>query len=84
MATASSTLEIAIYDLKLEGAAAEMVRQALQNASSRGVAVRLVFNEEHPRQRPLPPPGFVDYEYLRSLAVPSRAIPGMPDLMHHK
>jgi phosphatidylserine/phosphatidylglycerophosphate/cardiolipin synthase-like enzyme len=48
------------------------------------VAVRLVFNQEHRRTKPLPPPGFVDFDFLRSLDVPSRAIPGEPDLMHHK
>jgi phosphatidylserine/phosphatidylglycerophosphate/cardiolipin synthase-like enzyme len=84
VAGASSTLEIAIYDLKLEGTAAELVRQALREAGSRGVAIRLVYNQDHPGERPLPPPGFVDHEYLRSLRVPSRAIPGVPDLMHHK
>jgi phosphatidylserine/phosphatidylglycerophosphate/cardiolipin synthase-like enzyme len=84
LAAASSTLEIAIYDLKLEGAASELLRQTLNGARSRGVTVRIVYNEDHARQRPLPPPGFVDRDFLRSLAVPSRAVPGVPDLMHHK
>jgi phosphatidylserine/phosphatidylglycerophosphate/cardiolipin synthase-like enzyme len=49
------------------------------------VAVRLVFNQEQRRrQRPLPPPGFVDYDFLHRLGVPSRAVPGAPALMHHK
>jgi phosphatidylserine/phosphatidylglycerophosphate/cardiolipin synthase-like enzyme len=81
---ARSSLEIAIYDLKLDGAPGEVVRQAVHGARARGVVVRLLFNQEHRRTRPLPPPGFVDYEFLRSLGVASRAVPGEPDLMHHK
>jgi phosphatidylserine/phosphatidylglycerophosphate/cardiolipin synthase-like enzyme len=78
------SLDIAIYDLKLDGPAAMLVRRALQEARARGVSVRLVYNQDHPAERLLPPPGFVDYDFLRSLRVHSRAIPGVPDLMHHK
>jgi phosphatidylserine/phosphatidylglycerophosphate/cardiolipin synthase-like enzyme len=81
---ARASLDIAIYDLKLEGEAAEVVRRALHDVHDRGVVVRMVFNQERLRERPLPPPGFVDYDYLRSLPVASRAVPGEPDLMHHK
>jgi phosphatidylserine/phosphatidylglycerophosphate/cardiolipin synthase-like enzyme len=81
---AAVSLDIAIYDLKLDGEAGEVVRQAVHEARGRGVAVRMVFNQEKRRTRPLPPPGFVDYEYLHSLRVESRAVPGEPDLMHHK
>src|SRR5204862_2000975 len=58
--------------------------RAVHDATGRGVAVRLVYNQERMRSRPLPPPGFVDHDYLRSLGVPSEAVPGSPDLMHHK
>src|SRR5205823_9662829 len=62
-----------------------VVRRALRDAQGRGVAVRLVFNQESDRRaRLLPPPGFVDYGLLHSLGVEARAIPGVPDLMHHK
>jgi len=81
---ARASLDVAVYDLKLEGRAADLVRDAVHEASGRGVAVRLVYNQERPRTLPLPPPGFVDHEYLRSLHVASRAVPGSPDLMHHK
>ncbi|TMC05743.1 MAG: hypothetical protein E6J41_20835 [Chloroflexi bacterium] len=81
---ARRTLDIAIYDLKLDTAPGDLVRQAVHEARARGVAVRLVFNQERRRARPLPPPGFVDYDYLHSLRVASRAVPGAPDLMHHK
>jgi phosphatidylserine/phosphatidylglycerophosphate/cardiolipin synthase-like enzyme len=81
---AVSSLRIAIYDLKLRAEAGELLRRSLNSASSRGVSIRLVYNQENARHRPLPPPGFVDHDFLRSLAIESRDIPGVPDLMHHK
>jgi phosphatidylserine/phosphatidylglycerophosphate/cardiolipin synthase-like enzyme len=84
LALATASLDIAIYDLKLDGEPGDVVREALRAAAARGVAIRMVFNQERRRTRPLPPPGFVDYDYLRSLPVDSRAVPGEPDLMHHK
>ncbi len=45
----------------------------------------MVFNQEPPRRsKPLPPPGFVDWEWLKALGVAFQPIPGAPDLMHHK
>ena len=81
---ARRSVDIAIYDLKLDSEPGDLIRRAIHDANSRGVTVRLVFNQEKPRIRPLPPPGFVDYDFLRSLQVDSRAVPGEPDLMHHK
>src|SRR5947208_2465617 len=81
---ATASLDIAIYDLKLDAEPGEVVRRAMRDARGRGVAVRMVFNQERRRTRPLPPPGFVDYDFLHSLQVDSRAVPGEPDLMHHK
>jgi phosphatidylserine/phosphatidylglycerophosphate/cardiolipin synthase-like enzyme len=81
---ARRSLDVAIYDLKLDTEPGDLVRRAVHEARALGVEVRVVFNQEHRRARPLPPPGFVDYEYLRSLLVASRAVPGEPDLMHHK
>ncbi len=54
IAGASSTLEIAIYDLRLSGVAAQTLLEAVRGAAARGVAVRGGFNQDHPR-RPLPP-----------------------------
>jgi phosphatidylserine/phosphatidylglycerophosphate/cardiolipin synthase-like enzyme len=48
------------------------------------VAVRIAFNEEHSRAIPVPPPPRTEPDLLASLGVPLRAIPGEPDLMHHK
>lgn len=84
LGTATASLDIAIYDLKLDGEPGELVRRAVHGARDRGVAVRMVFNQEQRRTRPLPPPGFVDFDFLHSLGIASRAVPGEPDLMHHK
>src|SRR2546429_1433856 len=81
---ARATCDIAIYDLALDPGPGEVLRRAVRDATARGVRVRLVYNQERARTRPLPPPGFVDHEFLRSLDVPSEAVPGSPDLMHHK
>lgn len=78
------SMDIAIYDLKLDGAPGGKIQRVIQDARARGVAIRLVFNQERARTRPLPPPGFIDYDFLHSLQVDSRAVPGEPDLMHHK
>jgi phosphatidylserine/phosphatidylglycerophosphate/cardiolipin synthase-like enzyme len=84
LARARRSLDVAIYDLDLEGEPGEIVRRAVHRAVGAGVTVRMVFNQEARRARPLPPPGFVDHDYVRSLRVSSRAVPGEPDLMHHK
>ena len=86
IAEAARTLEIAIYDLQLEGAAAQSLLDAVRGAAARGVQVRVVFNwEPAPReQNPLPPPGRVDWELVKAFGVPFHPVKGVPDLMHHK
>ena len=84
IAPAQSTLEIAIYDLRLAGPPAEIVCKAIQDAHARGVQVRLVINQDHPAKEPDPPPPAVDWDLLHRLGVPFRPISGVPDLMHHK
>jgi phosphatidylserine/phosphatidylglycerophosphate/cardiolipin synthase-like enzyme len=81
---ARSSLDIAIYDLALGPTPAGVLRSSLHSLKSRGVVVRMVYNQEQAHRPLLPPPGFVDHDFLRTLAIESRAIPGVPDLMHHK
>ncbi|MDQ6771747.1 MAG: phospholipase D-like domain-containing protein [Candidatus Dormibacteraeota bacterium] len=82
---ATQTLDIAIYDMALEGQAAEVLRQAFLASAARGVRARIAYNQEAANhRRPLPPPGFVDHRFLETLPVEHRHIPGVPDLMHHK
>jgi phosphatidylserine/phosphatidylglycerophosphate/cardiolipin synthase-like enzyme len=83
IAGASSTLEIAIYDLRLSGAAAQTLLDAVRGAATRGVAVRVVFNQDHAK-RPIPPPSEVDWDLLKQMEVPFHPVSGVPDLMHHK
>ena len=50
----------------------------------RGVAIRLVYNVDHPGPIPVPPPPRTKPEAIEALPVPTRAVAGVPDLMHHK
>jgi phosphatidylserine/phosphatidylglycerophosphate/cardiolipin synthase-like enzyme len=84
---ATKTLDVAIYDLRLEAAPATIVLGAFQAAINRGVHIRLMFNQDHPAHVVEPVPSQVDWAFvdqLKSLGVEVRPIPGVPDLMHHK
>jgi len=84
VSAAQSTLDIAIYDLKLPPNLAAIAVGAIEGAARRGVAVRLAYNVDHPRIVAVPPPPQHDPEEVESISVPTAAIPGVPDLMHHK
>lgn len=81
---AERSLELALYDIRLHGEAAEIVKRSLVGAHERGVAVRLVYNADHPGPIPVPPPPQTEPELLEALPIATRPIPGDPDLMHHK
>jgi phosphatidylserine/phosphatidylglycerophosphate/cardiolipin synthase-like enzyme len=78
------TLDIAIYDLRLPDPLAAIVKGALTAAAERGVAVRLAYNLDDDDRIPVPPPPRTDPQLLETLPFPTAAIPGTPDLMHHK
>jgi phosphatidylserine/phosphatidylglycerophosphate/cardiolipin synthase-like enzyme len=64
-----------------------MVGDAFAGAVKRGVAVRMIFNQDHAQTIPVPPPPEIDWEFidqLKSLGVAIKPVPGVPDLMHHK
>jgi phosphatidylserine/phosphatidylglycerophosphate/cardiolipin synthase-like enzyme len=46
--------------------------------------VRIVYNVDHRNPIPVPPPPEPDAQLIASLGVASKAVPGVPDLMHHK
>jgi phosphatidylserine/phosphatidylglycerophosphate/cardiolipin synthase-like enzyme len=83
-AAATRTLDIAIYDVHLHGEVAVAVHDAIVGAAARGAAVRLAYNLDHPGHAKGPPPPKSDPELLALLPVPTRPVPGIPDLMHHK
>ena len=60
------------------------MRDALTGAAACGVAVRLAYNLDEDERVPIPAPPKTDPELVESLPFPTAAIPGSPDLMHHK
>jgi phosphatidylserine/phosphatidylglycerophosphate/cardiolipin synthase-like enzyme len=81
---ARESLEIAQYDFHLEPETGTVVGGAIRDASARGVSVRILYNVDHRNPIPVPPPPEPDVELIGSLGVPSKAVAGVPDLMHHK
>jgi phosphatidylserine/phosphatidylglycerophosphate/cardiolipin synthase-like enzyme len=81
---ARRSLDFAQYDFHLGPETASIVGGAVKGAAARGVGVRFLYNVEHPNPIPVPPPPEPDAKLIASLGVQSRAIAGVPDLMHHK
>ena len=84
---AQRTLDVAIYDLRLEQAPGDTLFASFAAAVKRGVAVRLMFNQDHPKTIPVPPPPEIDWAFvdrLKGAGVAILPVPGVPDLMHHK
>ena len=81
---ARTSLELALYDVRLESDSGALVLAALLAAHQRGVRVRLLFDVDHPGPIPVPPPPETRPEAIEALPVETRGIAGIPDLMHHK
>jgi phosphatidylserine/phosphatidylglycerophosphate/cardiolipin synthase-like enzyme len=82
---ARETLELALYDIRLHDDTAEVVKGALVGAHERGIHVRLVYNlDEEDARPPVPPPPKTEPDLVESLPFETAAVPGWPDLMHHK
>ena len=86
LAEARASLDIAIYDFVLDGAAHDLFQKTIADLNARGIRPRLVYNQEHRRSAGAgPPPAkmvVAPHDLLQGCdAVP---IPGVPDLMHHK
>jgi len=81
---ARTSLDIAIYDLDLGPETEVLVVDTIEAAARRGVAVRLAYNLDHRAPIPVPPPPKCAPEDIERLDVPTKAIAGIPDLMHHK
>ncbi|HXN77182.1 MAG TPA: phospholipase D-like domain-containing protein [Candidatus Dormibacteraeota bacterium] len=84
---ATQTLDIALYDLRLEDAPSNTLFGAFDAALKRGVVVRLIFNQDHAQAIPVPPPPEIDWAFidrLKAIGVQIKPVSGVPDLMHHK
>ncbi len=84
LGAAKRSLDLAQYDFNLGLETKEIVAGAIREAAARGVAVRVIYNVDHANPIPVPPPPEPDVALISSLGVPSKAIAGVPDLMHHK
>ena len=83
LSEAQRSLDLALYDVRLPGPAGDLVAGTLRDAAARGVAVRIAYNADHD-ERIIPPPPSTAPELIEALPFPTAAIPGIPDLMHHK
>jgi phosphatidylserine/phosphatidylglycerophosphate/cardiolipin synthase-like enzyme len=81
---ARSSLELALYDVCLPDPAGSIVADELRAAAGRGVRVRLLYNVDTDRPAEIHPPPSTRPEILDELPAETRAVPGIPDLMHHK
>jgi phosphatidylserine/phosphatidylglycerophosphate/cardiolipin synthase-like enzyme len=84
LAAARRSLDLAQYDFHLGDETKAVVGGALRAAHERGVSVRIIYNVDHANPIPVPPPPEPDAQLIESLGVDSKAIAGVPDLMHHK
>jgi phosphatidylserine/phosphatidylglycerophosphate/cardiolipin synthase-like enzyme len=84
LAAAEESLDIALYDFKLDPGLEELVVDTIQDAGRRGIAVRVAYNADFRAPIPVPPPPKSAPEDVARLEVPTMAIAGIPDLMHHK
>jgi len=76
-----------MYDLRLADAPSATLLHSFDAAVKRGVAVRLMFNQDSSQAIPVPPPPEIDWAFVdrvKAMGVQVRPIPGVPDLMHHK
>jgi phosphatidylserine/phosphatidylglycerophosphate/cardiolipin synthase-like enzyme len=83
IAEARSSLDLALYDVRLPGEPGDLLAAGLRDAAGRGVAVRIAYNADHD-ERVFPPPPRTKPELIEALPFPTCGIPGIPDLMHHK
>jgi phosphatidylserine/phosphatidylglycerophosphate/cardiolipin synthase-like enzyme len=84
LAGAHTSLDIALYDFALGPGLEGLVVDPIEEAGRRGVAVRIAYNADFRAPIPVPAPPKLAPEDIERLTVPTKGIPGIPDLMHHK
>jgi phosphatidylserine/phosphatidylglycerophosphate/cardiolipin synthase-like enzyme len=81
---ARGSLHAAIYDIHLSAEIEARGRDALHAAEARGVAIRLVIEEEEEGRDPLPAPPRTEPDELAAERFPTHAVSTRDGLMHHK
>lgn len=81
---ATTSLDIAIYDIRVGRTIEEQGRGVLARAVKRGVAVRLAYELEEPGRDPLPAPPTTEPSLLESEPFPTHGVRTLYGLMHHK
>jgi phosphatidylserine/phosphatidylglycerophosphate/cardiolipin synthase-like enzyme len=84
---ATQSLDIAVYDMRLNDSLKAILSEALRERASAGVAIRIAYDADKPEQPMLengqdPAPAGTG-QFVQSLGYPWRRIGGMK-LMHHK
>ena len=81
---ARSTLELALYDVRLPDPTGSIVADEFRAASERGVKTRLLYNVDSGQAIRAPSPTPDPARDPRGAADRCAPVPGIPDLMHHK
>lgn len=84
LAGAERSLDLALYDVRVETEAGALVLASLLAAQQRGVTVRILYNVDHPGPIPVPPPPEMEPDAIEALPVETRGVAGGDSLMHHK
>ena len=84
LGVAKTSLDLALYDIRLPDPTGSIVADQVREAEKRGVATRLLYNVDSGRPSELHPPPRTRPEILAELPIDARPVPGIPDLMHHK
>ncbi|MGL6279401.1 MAG: phospholipase D-like domain-containing protein, partial [Gaiella sp.] len=79
-----SSLDLALYDIRVRGETEARGRAALEAAVERGVAVRLVYELEEEGRDPLPAPPGTEPETIEAEPFPTHGVSTRDGLMHHK
>ncbi|MFN8221995.1 MAG: phospholipase D-like domain-containing protein [Gaiellales bacterium] len=81
---ATTSLDIAIYDIRVRAALEEQGRDILRRAVARGVKVRLVYELEEPGRDPVPAPPTTEPSVLEAEPFLTHGVATTMGLMHHK